>query len=97
MERGDYAWNGANGITFNGGALQGAPWRSTIGDWGLANTNILGVAISGDLMTLDVEGEGPIEFTRVAAAPVPEPGSFALMLAGAGLLGAAVRLGRRRP
>lgn len=95
MELGDYTWDGAHGITFNGGALAGVPRRDTNGDWGLSHATVTNISVVGDRMTITVLGEGDIEFVRVPSAPVPEPGSVMSLLAGLGILGALFARRRR--
>ncbi len=70
MGRGDYQWDGENNITFNGGGLQGIPWRDTTGDWGLSHALVSHIQINGDVMTVSIDGEGERQLTRIQASPV---------------------------
>lgn len=46
-------------------------------------------------LTLTTQGIGPTTFSSIALSAVPEPASWALMIAGFGLLGGALRTTRR--
>ena len=86
MERGTFNWNPISG------AFSSVTLVDTNGQWGLSNPmGPLTVSVNGNLMTV-IDGAETSTFERVAA--IPEPETYAMMLAGLGLLGFTAR--RRR-
>ena len=84
----------SNAVSFNGGAfMTGSSILGAVANSSNANTQwITFTAIEGVLNTMTIK-TGQIAFEMAVAAPVPEPETYALMLAG---LGAMAFVARRR-
>ncbi|MFN3515090.1 MAG: PEPxxWA-CTERM sorting domain-containing protein [Phenylobacterium sp.] len=79
FQGGSVTWNGPVQLAFgNGGILEVALNNTTFNNGILWGTGNVGATIEGT-------------FTLVQAAAIPEPGVWALMIAGFGLMGAALR------
>jgi len=86
----------SNAISINGGAfLTGASLLGATANSNNANTQwtTITAAAGSTLDTLTIQTPGKIAFEMAVAAPVPEPETYALMLAG---LGAMAFVARRR-
>lgn len=87
LERGMYSWDsGTRELTVT------SLLTDTNGVWGLSNPQGINTATLGlDGKLYIEEGGQPIGSFMSAAAPVPEPETYAMMLAGLGMIGAMVR------
>jgi len=84
VERGTYSWDSVTGILIATSIV-----TDTNGDWGLSlphGTLTVTFNASGGLTFMDNLGS-----VDLAAAPVPEPETYAMLLAGLGLVGFAAR------
>ena len=89
VESGTYSWDAATG------AFSSTTLVNTDGKWGLSNLTCNGVHISGNNVTFScADISAPTAFSSVTftnTAAVPEPGVYAMMLAGLGMVGFVAR------
>jgi hypothetical protein len=89
----DYNHVTVDGQTFSGSALMGIPFISSNGDQSVGRTVTYNLGSVQHDVTFSSSGVA-FEFDNLAVAGVPEPASWALMIGGFGMAGAALR--RRR-
>jgi hypothetical protein len=89
IERGTFTWNSTTG------AFTHSTQIDTNGQWGLSSAICNSAYVSGSTLTMScADTWAPTvfsNFTATNAAAVPEPGVYAMMLAGLGMVGFAAR------
>ena len=89
VEGGTYSWNAVTGeLSTSTNVI-----TDTDGEWGLSHNRCISAHINGTTLTMSCAGsDSPDTYQLVTLTnSVPEPETYALMLAGLGLLGIAVR------
>ena len=89
VESGTYSWNAATGALSTSTNLV----TDTDGEWGLSHNRCISAHVNGSTLTMSCAGsDSPGTYQLITLTnPVPEPETYALMLAGLGLVGFAAR------